>query len=123
MLAAAIARWLVAVPLSAATFIGGFVFTAHFGQWLHAGAAARYACGAAVATVAGAAVGRLIVPHPAGRAACRVFGGVPCILAMLAVLAALLGHAPSRAGFAGIAATLVAGLIAMKAFGRPGAPA
>jgi hypothetical protein len=117
MLASAIARWIVAVPLAVAAFMLAFLLARTIALRLHA-APIGIAASGAIATIAAGVVGVAIVPPSTRRTARRVFGGVPVALAISPLLHALAGHVPRPPCIFAVAGMLCAGYIVVKAFRR-----
>lgn len=119
MLASAIARWIVAVQLAAAAFVGGMLLAARVGTALHAGPATTSGATAAFATAIAALTGVLIVPQAQRRIARTVFGGIPIACGVLALIGELHSHALTAATAAAVQALMLTGVVVVLTFRRP----
>ena len=119
MNAATLARWVVAVPLAAATYVLGFAAMAWVGLHVDGNPISRYTWASAIATILGAAVGVLIVPSASRRAAGYVFVGLPVAVSVIVMLASLVGHAFKPTDVLGLVGTLLGGLVVLRTFRRP----
>jgi hypothetical protein len=118
MNAATLARWVVAVPLAAAAYVLGFAAMAWVGLHIDGNPISRYTWAVAVATIAGALVGVLIVPSPSRRVAGYVFVGLPVALSVVLMLASLVGHAFKPTDALGVVGALLGGFVVLRAFRR-----
>ena len=118
MHAATLARWVVAVPLAAAANVVGFVAMAWVGLHIDGNPISRYTWAVAVATIVGAVVGVLVVPSPSRRVAGYVFVGVPVALAVVLLLASLVGRAFKPTDALGVVGTILGGFVVLRAFRR-----
>ncbi|HLB98413.1 MAG TPA: hypothetical protein VJK90_12150 [Acetobacteraceae bacterium] len=118
MNAATLARWVVAVPLAAATYVLGFAAMEWVGLHIGGNPISRYTWAVAVATFTGALVGVLIVPSPSRRVAGHFFVGLPVALSVTLMLAGLVGHTFKPTLAFGVVGTLQGGFVVLRAFRR-----
>ncbi|HEY1931664.1 MAG TPA: hypothetical protein VGG99_06625 [Acetobacteraceae bacterium] len=109
MLASAIARWIVAVQLAASAFVGAFMLAIRASQLLHVSHPATIGAAGGAGTIAAALVGMLIVPVSNRSAARYVFGGIPIVCGLLALVGCLASHTFTMATGAGMQALVLAG--------------
>jgi hypothetical protein len=118
MHAATLARWVVAVPLAAATYVLGFAAMGWVGLHIDGNPVSRYTWAVTAATIVGAVVGVLVVPSASRKVAGYVFVGLPVALSVILMLAGLVGHTFKPTDALGVVATLLGGLVVLRAFRR-----
>jgi hypothetical protein len=118
MLAATIARWLVAMPTAPSAYVTARGPVRQPGHQLHAMGMAPTASGVAVATVGGAADGPSIMLRHGGPAARYVFAGVPIASGFSCRPDGVVGSKASRANVGGIVAMQQAACLLLKPLHR-----